>query len=329
MPLFDAYLFVDWSSANRPTSAKPRRDAIWIGELGPLGAPEAAVATEIVGGEIASEVYVRTRSAAAEHARDRLLMHVERGNRVLVGFDFPYGYPAGFAVGLGLVGEAPWRAVWDELSARVADDTPGPNNSNRFEVAAQLNGLFGAPAGPFWGCGNAVAPPGLGHTMKGLFTFPLTGRRGLAVERLRWTEKALKGVQESWKLAYAGSVGSQAVLGIPYVRALRDDKILSPVSRVWPFESGFVGDPAHGLTPGVLHAEIWPGIVPDPHVRAAVEETGAIRDQAQVRLVCTRIREMDVGGDLPGLFALPHLNDQQRRVAIHEEGWILGAVPRP
>ena len=110
------------------------------------------------------------------------------------------------------------------------------------------------------------------------------------------------------------------------MRALRDDKVLSPVSRVWPFESGFVGDPAHGLTPGVLHAEIWPGIVPDLLVRAVVEETGAIRDQAQVRLMCSRIREMDVGGDLPGLFALPQLNDQQRRVAMHEEGWILGLV---
>lgn len=36
-----------------------------------------------------------TRSEAVAHVRDRLLDHVAHRRRVLVGFDFPYGYPAG------------------------------------------------------------------------------------------------------------------------------------------------------------------------------------------------------------------------------------------
>lgn len=327
MRLFDAYVFVDWSSSNGPTSATPKKDAIWVGELGPLDAPHRAVASCAADGGIANEVYLRTRSEATAHVRERLLAYVARGDRVLVGFDFPYGYPAGLAEGLGLDGRAPWRAVWDELAVQVVDDTPGPNNSNRFGAAAELNRLFGAAAGPFWGCGTKAAPAGLGHTKSGLFAFPLTGARGAAVERLRSTERALTGVQESWKLAYAGSVGSQALLGIPRVRALRDDEALAPVSRVWPFETGLTGDPAGGVRPAVVHAEIWPGVVPAAEVQAEVEATTAIRDQAQVRLMCSRIRRLDLSGELRDLFALPGLGDDMREVVAREEGWILGAVP--
>ena len=110
-------------------------------------------------------------------------------------------------------------AALRELGVRLVKRSPDLSVTMVSEYldrrAAELNRQFGAPAGPFWGCGTEVAPPGLTHTMKGLFSFPLAGARGRRVERLRLTEKALKGVQESWKLAYAGSVGSQALLGIP------------------------------------------------------------------------------------------------------------------
>ena len=41
-----------------------------------------------------------------------------RGKRVLIGFDFPFGYPAGFAARLGLSGP-PWQGVWAEIARLV------------------------------------------------------------------------------------------------------------------------------------------------------------------------------------------------------------------
>ena len=46
---------------------------------------------------------------------------------MLVVFDFPYGYPAGLAKALDLKG-TPWRAIWNELTTRIADDQVGGTN---------------------------------------------------------------------------------------------------------------------------------------------------------------------------------------------------------
>ena len=68
---------------------------------------------------------------------DAFVISSQVGSSVLAGFDFPYGYPAGLARVLGLDG-SPWRSVWDDLKARIADDqTLGTNN--RFYVAGDLN----------------------------------------------------------------------------------------------------------------------------------------------------------------------------------------------
>ena len=74
----------------------------------------------------------------------------------MVGFDFPFGYPAGFAARLGLEGP-PWRAVWDEI-ARLIEDDEG-NRNNRFEVGAEFNRRVSGGRFPFWGC-----PVGLRRT---------------------------------------------------------------------------------------------------------------------------------------------------------------------
>ena len=52
----------------------------------------------------------------------------------LVGFDFPYGYPAGSAAALGLTPDIPaWLGVWREITNRIIDRDD--NSNNRFEVA--------------------------------------------------------------------------------------------------------------------------------------------------------------------------------------------------
>jgi hypothetical protein len=295
--LFDAYLMVDWSGRATPSPARPSPDAIWIGERAP--------------GRRA-ETYHRTRHDATAHVRRRVLAHAAAGRRVLVGWDFPLAHPRGLARALGLDGRvAPWRAVWDALAGAVADGAANANN--RFDVAARFNRRIAGP-GPFWGCPAPAAAPGLTATTTGVFAFPVAG-----LARLRATEAAMPGVQETWKLYGAGSAGSQALLGIPRVRRLRDDPALTAVSRVWPFETGLTTQPVPVEGPGIVHAEIWPGIV-------AVPGDAPIRDRAQVRLMCEWAAGHDTAGTLGAWFA-PALDPATAAAVTGEEGWILGCAP--
>src|SRR5260370_17225714 len=77
--LFDHYVIVDWSAASQP---KTGRDSIWICRLGAEG--------ETI-------CNPPTRHAAKGALADMLARANERGERIVLGFAFPFGYPAGFA----------------------------------------------------------------------------------------------------------------------------------------------------------------------------------------------------------------------------------------
>src|SRR5271154_6637740 len=113
--MFDTFLIVDWSAARTP---KTGRDSIWVCRHAPDGETVANPPT---------------RHAARLLLAEMLETATERGERVVAGFDFPFGYPAGFAARLGLAG-MPWRATWDEI-ARLIEDRPD-NDNNRFVVGA-------------------------------------------------------------------------------------------------------------------------------------------------------------------------------------------------
>jgi precorrin-8X/cobalt-precorrin-8 methylmutase len=272
--LFDAYVAVDWSASSRP---KRGADSIWF------------CAAD---GEAQN---LPTRHEATTALRSVLRRAGAAGRRVLVGFDFPYGYPRGFA-DLVAPGEAPaWRRVWDLLSARIRDNERNANN--RFDVAAGLN----APSsGPFWACPAGRACPGL--TARRSVAFP---HRGL--DDLRLTERRTRGVQSAWKLAGAGSVGSQALLGIPRVASLRDDPELREVSAVWPFETGFAVPSAQ-----IVHVEMWPSLV--------AAEAHAVKDAGQVGAVARHWQRLDRAGELAERFAPRGVPAAAER----EEGWIFG-----
>src|SRR5215211_8828111 len=223
MTLFDAYLVVDWSAKNSRSPKKESADAVWVGER--LAANDSCRAT-----------YFRTRRLCEAHLRARLLEHTAAGRRVFLGFDFPYGYPAGFAAAISLNGNAPpWRLGWNELVQFIEDDVGNANN--RFAVASALNvRCKGETEGPFWGCHDGIQETWLKSTGS---SYPyLTGSR-IVLEEKRETERRLSGVQPTWKLWGNGTVGSQALVGIPVVARLRDDPELRNISRVWPFETGF------------------------------------------------------------------------------------------
>src|SRR5438067_3066925 len=131
--MFDAYVMVDWSAATVPRTG---RDSIWI------------CWREKDGERLENPP---TRHAAKSILADWLAGAVQRGERVLLGFDFPFGYPAGFAARLGLAG-TPWRAVWDEIARLLHDNED--NRNDRFMLGAELNRRVsgGRLPFPFWGC---------------------------------------------------------------------------------------------------------------------------------------------------------------------------------
>lgn len=252
------------------------------------------------------------------YLREQLLHHAAQGRRVLIGFDFGFGYPAGFADALDLAGDVPpWRRIWDMLTDMIVDNAD--NSNNRFEVAAALNARCNeATPGPFWGCPVGMHLPLLLPTSP---IYPYAARPELALARLREVDRRERQMQPAWKLYGTASVGGQILTGIPYVRRLRYDPALKSISHVWPFETGFTAIPAPARGPFILFVEIWPGIVArllDPSI--------AIRDQAQVRAVAQWFSALDASGRLGALFNCPaHLSPQAAKRCVQEEGWVAGA----
>lgn len=307
--LFDAYIFVDWSAASQPTKVNECPDATWIGEIQ-------------ANASVAETTYRRTRSDAIAYVKERLELHVDQRRRVLVGLDFPYGYPRGTARALGSRAETPWLRLW-QLIADSIDEGPR-NANNRWQVAADLNDRIsqGKP-GPFWGCPPRWASSTLTSSRKGIFDYPYPTESG-DLERQRLTEKVLPGTQEVWKLLYKGSVGGQTLVGIPHVHGLRFDPAFKEHSLVWPFETGFsTKSLIDDRRPLIVHTEIWPGTV-EAAVRA--HQAGRIRDQVQVEQLCLWAAREDTAGRLGRFFEPPqHLSEHERRHCVAEEGWIFGA----
>ena len=285
---FDTILIVDWSARSAPSPAKPAADAIWIGVVrdGLAGVSE----------------YVRTRAEALRRIGDLCALELAEGRRTLVGFDFPFGYPAGFAA--RLTGQARGLAVWEHLAERVMD--AADNVNNRFEVAADINARFGG--GPFWGRPRGVpaaVPEGKSQSA------------GAGFAEFRRVESLTKGAKSCWQLNGAGSVGGQALLGIAALAELRRDPRLAASVEVWPFDRG-LRSPRSPL----VFAEVYPSLLAEA-VRAA-SDTQSVKDEIQVRLLAGAFAALDADGVLDPLFS-PEIGSDARDEVEAEEGWILGA----
>jgi precorrin-8X/cobalt-precorrin-8 methylmutase len=298
--LFDRFVFVDWSASSQPGTGK---DSIWIAD----------------GNSSAMRTHnPSTRQRAVDHLHGLLASAVAADERVLVGFDCPYGYPVGFADSLGLVAGPPqWRRIWDELGGLVADNRRNANN--RFEVAAHLNERLGPDPGPFWGCPTAAAGPHLSST-KG--SFPYRTQTNVDLAEYRTTEERARRrrqVSSAWKLGFQPTVGSQALLGIPRLASLRYDPALADYSKVWPFETGLSLE-SELRRPYVLHCEIWPRVI---DVEPTSAPSGTL-DEAQVLGLVQWASALDAAGRLGNLFAPAGLTTAQAGASVTEEGWILG-----
>ncbi len=290
--MFDRYVAVDWSASSSP---KTGENSIWICNLGGAGDP---ITTN-----------PPTRGRAEEQLRDLLIEAIDHGERVLIGFDFPYGYPQGFAAALGLKGPA-WSAIWRHLAGHLQDASP-TNENNRFEVASAMNARLVHHT--FWGRPAARSLNSLSMRRDQVRYKVDCEAAGLG----EWCEVEMmlhrrgSRPQSVWKLWGAGSVGSQALTGIPVVHRLRYDSRLEAISRVWPFEVDVPELPER--RGAVVHAEIWPSLDAIPY------QTGSVKDQVQVIALAKEFRHRDRSGTLAAMFIV-------RSSAATEEGWILGVM---
>jgi molybdopterin molybdotransferase len=263
---------VDWSARSKPSPQKPSPDSIWIA-VAKGGAPEC--------------FYHRTRVAAIDALTALLQSERRVGRRVLVGFDFPFGYPRGFAQ--AVTGSTDPLALWADLAARVTD--ADDNSNNRWQVARELNGLFPG-IGPFWGCPAKEDGPEL----------PARGseRKGHGLVERRAVEARISSAQPCWKLYTTGSVGSQALLGLPHLHRLRQQ--FSDDVAIAPFQPPD--------TP-IVFAEIYPSMLAqDVAVAQAKDE---IKDRAQVRVLAAAFQGL-----------APEALDAMLQEGDAQEGWILG-----
>ena len=289
--MFDTFVMVDWSAATMPRTG---RDSIWICWHAPDGE---------------RLVNPATRHSARLILADWLAAAMSKRQRVLMGFDFPFGYPVGFANRLGLSG-VPWRAVWDEIAGIVTDDER--NSNNRFDVAAALNERISGGQFPFWGC-----PARPARTYLGPKHHRAHERHGLAERRL--VDEYMSGAQPCWKLLGAGSVGGQILTGIPVVRALRDDARWRDQARIWPFETGLGTQPDGRLVMAEVYPSLW----------SVSRNEGEPKDAAQVRTVARYFAERDRAGELAPLFVGDQaLTREQRECVEAEEAWTLGVTVR-
>ncbi|MFD1193093.1 molybdopterin-binding protein [Seohaeicola saemankumensis] len=264
---------LDWSAAGKPARGK---DSIWLA----------------LDGEAPENLPTRAQ------AETRLIALIEEalaaGERLLLGADFAFGYPQGFAA---TVAGGPLH-LWDWLADKHADTDR--NESNYRDVAARLNALFPGE-GPFWGNGRKAQIPGLPRLKPAL---PV----GLAQHRLTEAAAASPGAapKSVWQLAGAGAVGAQTLTGLPMLARLR--RRFAGTLSVWPFE-----EPAQ-----ITLAEVYPSMLADA-VRLAAADSDLPPDAHQVRLLAQALARLDK--DMRARL----LDRQPLPGAALAEGWILGA----
>jgi hypothetical protein len=268
----DVIIMVDWSARSARSPAKRTKDAIFIAETGP-------------GGRFVT--YCRSRAEAQAHLEARFDAALAEGWRVVAGFDFPFGYPRGFA--RAVTGSDDPFALWAWLEDAVEDDDRNANN--RLEVADRINAKLPG-GGPFWSHPKGQTPT---HV-----PFRKPPHAGYAFSERRQVETIATGASTCFQLYGNGAVASQTLLGLPRLQALRlryGDRL-----AVRPFED---------REAPILLAEVYPSLL-DREIRAR-QRPGEILDAAQVRVLAAAFAGLD-----------PVWRDAMLREGDREEGWIAG-----
>ena len=300
--LFHTHIIVDWSAKSKPSRATPEKNAIWW-----------AVAR--VDGDsvtVCEPEYARTRHCALQRLARLIAEELDSGRRLLVGFDFPFGYPKGVAA--HLTGEACALTLWDWLAERINDQPD--NTNNRFEVAARINDeAYPGCGGPFWGRHHRWFCRTISTNRPAC-----TGQQCHPREH-RIADECAQNAKTVWQLWGAGSVGSQVLLGLPALKRLIEAPGIARRAAVWPFQTGLRKPEARAVI-----AEVYPSLLKKQiDERKREQDEQEIVDRVQVRVNAEAFARLDAGGGLAPLFdGAPWLTPAQRTVIETEEAWILG-----
>jgi len=288
--LFDRILIVDWSGASVPVKGK---NSIWA----------CLFARGQAGFALSWLENFPTRAAFMRRFEHEVASALAADKRLLAGFDFAFGYPTGTAERAS--GKSDWQALWRAIANDVQDGDDNANN--RFEMAARWNRDYFTDGARFWGRPHTVVLDDLAETKP--------AAPSIQPFAFRMSERHAKGAKSVWQLAYAGSVGSQSLLGIARLSRFLDQHPHRDKIAVWPFETGF----STGFKQPVVLAEIYPSLFTVPL------GDGDVKDAAQVRHVAEAFARFDDAGVLGALFTRPiNLSDAEVGAALKEEGWILG-----
>ena len=294
--MFDTIITVDWSARSSPSPVKPVKDAIYL------------CIFRLCEGESRHPEYFRTRFSLMARIYEVLEVELSLGRRTLIGFDFNFGFPLGFAK--QLTGEVSGLAVWRWISERLKDNFE--NKNNRFEVAAQVNSIFPG-VGPFWGSPSGVRFDEL--PQKG------TERFGHGMREFRETEIVSKTAQSAWKLFTTGSVGSQALVGIYHLSRLKN--WLGTRSAVFPLETGR-NVPEHAVIIGEIYPSYYKFDYEFPLLEKYPKAFYHIKDALQVRQACDYFASIIT--DQKKVKILFPVSAVEENILI-EEGWIIGVQP--
>lgn len=289
--VFDRVMMVDWSSTAKPTSAFKREDALWLAEAGRHARlPD----------------HHQTRHALFEDLCARISSALDTGQKTLIGFDFAFGYPAGFAAALG----TDRAGLWAQLDTGFGPDLR--NDGAKGAVVSTWCDRLGPSR--FWVVKEGATFPGVPGS-KGRGPEPRFDlNRACETKGL-----AATGAQTVFRLTGPGSVGAQSLVGIPYLARLKAR--FGQALAIWPFDSGWGVPDAQ-----IVVAEIYPSLLKPVYRQDAGHRAPWAFDAMQVDLLAEAFTKADQAGALRGMFDRPTcVTADQARISVTEEGWILGS----
>lgn len=289
--IFDRILVADWSARAKPSGATRREDALWLAESGTRPVLPA---------------HHRDRYSMFEDIKSRIAQALTNGERMLVGFDFGFGYPSPFT---GLV--ASNRAdLWRQIDEGLGPDAI--NSGHKGRVVEDWLKKLGKSR--FWVVQQQKA-------------FPTVGGSKDRIDDARYPEWRLteskpldvKAPSSAFKLTGAGSVGAQILTGIPYLRRLQ----LAFPGRVhvWPFDTSW--EVSDGQ---IILVEVYPSLLKQVYSGDTGHRGPWVFDAMQVDVLAEAFWKLDQAKGLGALFGQPDcLTAGEAKVAQDEEGWIFGA----
>ena len=293
MPLFQSYIFADYSGA---ADLKGQKKSIKLAyaeasaecQLAEESLTRDTLVTKIVG-------YLRTATAECK--------------RICFGFDHQFGVPFGLLNEIGIA-ELSWREMLDAL----VEGHGVPALQHPSTYARQFNE---------WCLGRGKPPYFYSATKASLYNIPNSDPRKGEVETVtRLTERCGcifgSGNPKPFnRVGDNGSVGGQTLMGLIKLRELLEIcKIEGIPVKCWPFDGIDISSSSYAGSHVLL--EPYP---------AAVRSPGVSRTDANDASACVQlIQRFDQVGKLVDLIDLSCLSDTHKDIVL-VEGWIVGYSP--